>query len=80
MILIVISWGCFGTWFDGVMTALLINTGIKPCVGDWDNISLVVGAYAAAQCIKTEEGIPSGPAAEVEKSSLIESTITVSVR
>ena len=41
------------------------------------NNNLRAGANSAAQLIKSKEGMPLGPAAEVEDSSLIASIIMV---
>ena len=60
------------------MAALLNDAGIKPCIRDWVNNNLKAGANSAAQLIKSKGGMASGPAAEVEDSSLIASIIMVS--
>ena len=44
------------------MATLLNDAGIKPCIRDWVNNNLRVGANSAAQLIKSKEGMPSGPA------------------
>ena len=59
------------------MASLLNDAGIKPCIRDGVNNNLRAGAYSAAQFIKSKVGMPSGPAAEVENSSLIASIIMV---
>ena len=56
----------------GVMADLLNDAGIKPSIRDWANNN------SAAQLIKSKGMMTSGPAAEVEDSSLIASIIMVS--
>ena len=54
------------------MAALLRDGGINPLVRGCENINLMAGASSAAQFSNREEGTPSGPAADVEDSSLID--------